>query len=86
MDVPSKKNQEIGILIINLEKYITSSTKSQGLCYRNSHYQFRKLSNKFNKVIGVVLAFEVTLKVFTPCLGVLHEIWGTWCMIIPWMV
>jgi hypothetical protein len=29
---------------------------------------------------------DVGLKVFTPCLGVLHEIWGTWCMFSPWMV
>jgi hypothetical protein len=29
------------------------------------------------------LSFEVTLKVFTPYLGVVHEIWGAWCMIIP---
>jgi hypothetical protein len=28
----------------------------------------------------------VTLKVFTPCLEVLHEIWGTWYMISPWMI
>jgi hypothetical protein len=26
-----------------------------------------------------------TLKVFTPCLGVLHEIWGAWCMISCWI-
>ena len=28
----------------------------------------------------------VTSKVFTPCLGVLHDIWGTCCMISIYMV
>jgi hypothetical protein len=33
-----------------------------------------------------LLTFWVTPKVFTPCLGAFHEIWGTWCMISPSMV
>lgn len=32
----------------------------------------------------MVLAFGVTSKEFTPCLGVLHEIWGMGCMVDPW--
>ena len=30
------------------------------------------------------LAFRVTPKVFTPCLEVLHEMWGAWYMVDPW--
>lgn len=33
-----------------------------------------------------LLALRVTKKVFTPCLGVLHVMWGAWCMISPWLV
>jgi hypothetical protein len=33
-----------------------------------------------------MLDFGVTLKVFTPCFGVLPEIWGTWSIISPLMV
>jgi hypothetical protein len=31
-----------------------------------------------------MLAFRVTPKVFAPCLGVLHVMWGAWCMDDPW--
>lgn len=34
----------------------------------------------------VVLAFSVTLKVFKSCLGVLHVMWGTWCMDEPLII
>lgn len=27
-----------------------------------------------------IISFQGTLKVFTSCLGVFYEIWGTWCM------
>jgi hypothetical protein len=30
-----------------------------------------------------VLVFGVTPKVFTPCLGVLHVMWGEWCVDDP---
>jgi len=30
--------------------------------------------------------FRVTPKVFTPCLGALHGMWGTWCMVLPLVV
>jgi hypothetical protein len=33
-----------------------------------------------------MLDFGVTLKVFTPCFGVLPKIWGTWSIISPFMV
>jgi hypothetical protein len=32
-----------------------------------------------------VLAFGVTLEVFTPCLGVLHVMWSAWCVDDPWL-
>jgi hypothetical protein len=35
---------------------------------------------------GKLLDFWVASKVFTPCLGVLHEIWGKWFIFSPWMV
>ena len=36
--------------------------------------------------IQILVNFWVNMKVFTPCLGVLHEIWGTCCKLNPWMV
>jgi hypothetical protein len=30
-----------------------------------------------------VLSFEVTMKNFTLCLGVLHVVWGAWCVDYP---
>jgi len=33
--------------------------------------------------VGSNVSFWVTPKVFTSCLGMLHEIWGTWCMFNP---
>jgi hypothetical protein len=33
-----------------------------------------------------LLAFKITSKVFTPCMGVCHESWGPWCIIISSMV
>jgi hypothetical protein len=33
-----------------------------------------------------MLDFVVTPKVFTPCFGVVHVIWGTCCMFSPWIV
>jgi hypothetical protein len=38
------------------------------------------------EIKNLVLAFEVTPKLFTPCLGVLHENWGTWYMFNPLMI
>lgn len=32
-----------------------------------------------------MLAFRVTTKVFTACLGVLHVMWGAWCIDDPWL-
>ena len=33
----------------------------------------------------LVLAFQVTPKAFTPCLGVLHVMWSAWCVDYPWL-
>jgi hypothetical protein len=34
---------------------------------------------------GATFSFQGYSKVFTPCLGVLHVMWGAWCVDYPWL-
>ena len=49
------------------------------------HFSYREdLMVEKNK-LQLHVIFEFTLKVFTPCMGVLHVIWSAWCVDIPWL-
>jgi hypothetical protein len=41
----------------------------------------------FNRIsVRMLFSLSAHVKVFTPCLGVLHEMWGAWCMVSPWLI
>jgi hypothetical protein len=55
--------------------------------YNSTIFAFVKATKNRNitcmtSIKSFLLYFEVTMKVFTPCLGVLHVMWAAWCFML----